>query len=244
MNKINIWGSCVTRDAVEFGHGVSIGIYCARQSVVSSVAEPVSDATFQKLTFKEGANPFHRRVVEENFLKTSLIPLCEKHPHGALILDLIGEKAPIGITYCGTQVTFSQAASKFSNAESLIIRKIPSFSDEHVELFGNAIKKLAVKLSDRPVVIHKAFYAEGKWEFKHANQVLRTYYDMAISSLHVTSVIEVEQCLRASSPQHKWGLAPYHYVDGYYQDFIEKLATGTGMPLSVKPGFTMQKNSS
>lgn len=242
-NEINIWGSCVSRDAVEFASGAKMGMYCARQSVVSSVATPVSQETFQALEFKEGTHPFHRRLVEEDFLKTSLTQLCERHPNGALIFDLIEERVPIGVTKCGTYVTFSQAASGFSNARSLISRMIQPYSDEHVELFATAINDFAGRLANRTVVIHKALYAEGDWEFETANRVLSDFYDMAVKSLNSSVVIEVVDGLRASSSSHKWGVAPYHYVDDYYQDFVEQFAERTGLPVSVKPEFTLQKAS-
>jgi hypothetical protein len=212
-------------------------------TVVSSVTSPVSQETFRALEFKDETHSFHRRLVEEDFLKTSLSQLCKKHPNSVLIFDLIEERVPIGLTLCGTYVTFSQAASGFSNARSLLSRLIKPYSDEHVELFGKAIKDFAAKLSNRTVVIHKALYAEGDWEFETANRVLSDFYDMAIKSLNSSVVIEVVNGLRASSPTHKWGIAPYHYVDGYYQDFVEQFAARTGLPVSVRPAFTLQKVS-
>lgn len=243
MNEINIWGSCVSRDAVEFASGAKMGMYCARQSVVSSVATPVSHETLQGLEFKEDTHPFHRRLVEEDFLKTSLPQLCDKHPNGTLILDLIEERVPIGVTKCGTYVTFSQAASGFSNARSLISRMVQPYSEEHVELFAAAIKNFGSRLANRTVVIHKALYAKGDWEFEAANRTLSNFYDMALKSLNSWIVIEVTDGLRVSSPNHKWGVAPYHYVDKYYQDFVEQFAERTGLPVSVKPEFTLQKSS-
>ena len=239
--EINIWGSCVSRDAVEFADGLRMGMYCARQSVVSSVAAPVSPATFKALEFKEATHAFHRRLVEEDFLKISLSRLNEQHQEGALIFDLIEERVPIGVTTCGTLVTYSQAASGFSNARSLIKRLIQPYSDEHVALFGQAITEFAARLSDRTVIIHKALYAEGDWEFQTANRVLSDFYEMAIRSFSASIVIEVEPGLRASTPNHKWGVAPYHYTDGYYQNFVEQLALRASLPASVKPAFTLQK---
>ena len=109
MNEISIWGSCVSRDAVEFASGLSMGLYCARQSVVSSVARPASQETVAALEFKEGTHPFPRRVVEEDFLKTSLDRLIKTNPNGIVIIDLIEERVALGVTQCGTHVTFSQA---------------------------------------------------------------------------------------------------------------------------------------
>lgn len=218
-----------------------MGMYCARQSIVSSVAKPVSQETIAALEFKEGTHPFHRRLVEEDFLKTSLDQLSKKNPNGFVILDLIEERVALGVTRCGTYVTFSQAASGFSNARSLITRLIQPYSDEHVELFRQAIGSFAPWLGSRTVIIHKAFYAEGNWEFAHANRVLGKMYEMVIRSLSSSRIIEVGQGLRVSCPSHKWGLAPYHYIDGYYQDFVEQFAARTGLPVSVKPAFTLQK---
>lgn len=239
--EINIWGSCVSRDAVEFVDGAKMGTYCARQSIISSVAPPVAPETFRALEFKDGTHPFHKRIVEEDFLKTSIEQLQEKHPDTTLILDLIEERTPIGVTKCGTHVTFSQAASGFSNARSLITRLIQPYSEEYVDLFTEAARKFSEKFDHRTIVIHKALYAEGNWEFENANRILSNFYDAIISNLNSTIIIEIAKELRSSNPNHKWGAAPYHYIDGYYQDFVSQLSMKTCLPISPKPYFTLQK---
>jgi lysophospholipase L1-like esterase len=236
-NELHIFGSCVSRDAVEFAQGLRVGKYLARQSAVSAVSNPPARETLDALQFKEGTHPFRRRVVEEDFRKTALSELAQQD--GVLLLDLIEERVPIGVTPCGALVTYSKAASEFSNARSLIQRMIAPYSDEHRDLFRKSIPVFAERIGPRPVVIHRALYAEGDWNFERANRVLGEFYDLAAKRLKSATVIEVEP--RVSSASHKWGLAPYHYIDAYYRSFVEQFSASTGINVSVKQGFTMQQ---
>lgn len=241
IEEINIWGSCVTRDAVEFSTGISVGMYCARQSVVSSVAAPVADDTFLALQFNENTHPFHRRIVEQDFQKTSLQLLKASNRNGILILDLIEERAKLGVTHCGTYVSYSQAASNFSNARSLISRYVQAFSDEHVSLFKDAIIKFSAELHEIPIVIHRAFYAPGDWEYENANRTLSQLYDIASQHFPNALSLEMDEKIRRSELNHKWGAAPYHYIDQYYQNFVTEFSKITGVPLTIRPSFTLRK---
>jgi hypothetical protein len=240
-NELHIFGSCVSRDAVEFAHGARVGKYSARQSVVSAASERPSQETLDAFQLKEGTNPFLRRSVEADFCKTSLRELAAQDPAAVVVLDLIEERVPLGVTHCGALVTYSQAASGFSNARTLIQRLIPAYSDEHRELFAKAIPVFAERIGPRPVIIHRALYAAGNWNFERANRVLGEFYDLIATHLKSATVIEVDPQHRVSSASHKWGFAPYHYVDAYYRSFVEQFSASTGINVAVKQGFTMQK---
>jgi hypothetical protein len=242
-NELHIFGSCVSRDAVEFAQGVRVGKYCARQSVVSAVSNHPARETLDALQFKEGTHPFHRRIVEDDFRKTSLRELAAQDPAAVVVLDLIEERVPLGVTHCGALVTYSKAASGFSNARTLIQRLIPAYSDEHRDLFRKAIPVFAERIGPRPVVIHRALYAPGDWDFERANRVLGEFYGLAAKHLKSATVIEVDPQRRVSSASHKWGLAPYHYIDAYYRSFVEQFSASMGASVAVKQGFTMQRSA-
>jgi hypothetical protein len=239
-NELHIFGSCVSRDAVEFAQGVRVGKYLARQSVVSAVADRPSQETLDGLQFKEGTHPFNRRMVEGDFRKTSLGELAAQDPAAVVVFDLIDERMPLGVTHCGALVTYSQPAAGCSNARTLIQRLIPAYSDEHRDLFRKAIPVFAERIGPRPVVIHRALYAPGDWDFERANRVLGEFYGLAAKFMKSATVVEVEPQHRVSSASHKWGFAPYHYVDAYYRNFVGQFSASMWAGVAVKHGFTLQ----
>jgi hypothetical protein len=241
-HKINIFGSCVSRDSVEFARGLTVGLYAARQSVVSAVAAPVARATLDALTFSDGTHEFHRRCVLDDFRKTTLNQIEAFPPDEILVVDFIEERVALGVTAPGTFVTYSQAASSFSNARSLLTRLIEPYSDDHVALFADSIGDFARRLQGRPVVLHRAFYAEGpSWDHAHANRVLGEFYDRFQACIDPVAVIEMPRELRVFSPVHKWGPAPYHYIDDYYRHFVAQWAAALDPSVSLKESFTLQK---
>ena len=240
---INIFGSCVTRDVVEFAAGLTVGKYCARQSVVSAVANRPMQETIDALQFVEGTHPFHQRCVQEDFDKTTLNELGKRSSDEVAIVDFIEERTPLGVTPCNTIISLSQAATKFSNARPLITRTISPYSEEHIDLFGNAIRDFSMRLNGRPVIVHRSLYSPGDWEFERANRVLDQFYTQAIPLLQPIAVVESAPELRISGTNHKWGLAPYHYIDEYYKDIVRQISEQTGMALALKSRFSLQKST-
>ena len=239
--EVNIFGSCVTRDALEFAQGLAVGKYCARQSVISAVAPPPAPKTLAALRFNPGTHPFHKRCVEEDFAKTTLARLADRVLDEFVIVDFIEERMPLAETRCGTFVSYSQVATQYSNAAELVVRLVPAYSIEYVMLFARALERFAAGLQGRPVVLHRAFYAPDGGEHDRANRTLACLYDLATDALRPRAVIEVEPVLRAASATHKWGAAAYHYVDAYYRDFVGRYALQAQHGIAVKAGFSMQK---
>lgn len=238
---VHIFGSCVSRDALEFASGVTVGKYCARQSVVAAVSPLPEESLRQALEIAPGTHDFHRRCVVEDFEKTTLALLAERPVEEPVVIDFIEERVALGVLRDGSVVTFSQAATAYSNARSLVARLVRPYSAEYVQMFESAIGPFAERLGARPVVLHRALYAEGDWNWEEANRVLEHFYSLAERHLAQAAVIEVPASLRVSSPGHKWGVAPYHYVDGYYRGFVEQWSQALGDGLAAKPSFTLQK---
>lgn len=237
---VDIWGSCVSRDSLEFANNIEIGKYCARSSIISAVAPPVAMDTIKILKLEKEIRPFYRRVIDEDMHKTALRDFNAKN---VLVLDLIEERVPAGLTLCGTYITYSQVLHKFSNnGKQLLQRIIEPYSDEYVDLFLTSIDKFAKKIGDKHVFIHKAFYAKGKWEFERQNEILEVYYQRASKAFTKSSIIEVDKAFRISGPNHKWGIAPYHYIDEYYRQFLKEFSKKSGMKISYKKDLTLQND--
>lgn len=239
--RVDIWGSCVTRDSLEFSNNIEINKYCARSSIISAVAPPAVMDTINILELKKDIRPFHKRVIDEDLHKTALQDLDIKN---ILLLDFIEERVPIGLTICGTYITYSRVLSKFSNnGKQLLQRIIQPFSDEHADLFLTSIDKFAKRIGDKQVFIHKAFYAKTNREFKKENEILSLYYKKAAKAFSNAIVIEVDKAFRISNPGHRWGAAPYHYIDEYYRQFLKELSQKSGLRIFYKKNFSLQKES-
>lgn len=240
-HRVDVWGSCVSRDSLEFSDSIKIGKYCARSSIISAVAPPAAMDTINKLELKKDIRPFHRRVIDEDLHKTALQALDGKN---ILIVDFMEERVPVGLTLCGTYITYSRVLNKYSsNGKQLLQRMIQPYSDEHIELFLEAIDRFAQKIGDKHVFIHKALYAKTNREFKKENEILSLYYEKAAQAFSKSTVIEVDAAFRISNPGHRWGAAPYHYIDEYYRQFLKELSQKSGMRISYKKNFSLQKES-
>lgn len=48
-------------------------------------------------------------------------------------------------------------------------------------------------------------------------------YDFLEKNLPKECIVEVNNDLLIANPEHKWGLASFHYIDEYYIELIEVL---------------------
>ena len=62
-----------------------------------------------------------------------------------------------------------------------------------------------------------------------------------ISSMKFDAIVEVDEVNLLSNADHKWGLAPYHYIDNYYMQVIEKINEQTNINIVVNKKYTMRK---
>ncbi|MEO6173289.1 MAG: DUF6270 domain-containing protein [Arenimonas sp.] len=249
MFEFSIFGSCVSRDALEFVNSAKVVDYHARQSVISVVSQKPDTQWLELLEVEPTAHEFHQRCIVDDVNKYTFqkIEKCDASDR-IWVIDFIEERVPVGLTPCGNFVTVSQAATSFSNINKLPLQRIVAYSPEHIALFEKAIKQFAQILSGKRVVLHKAFYAtiakDAIGISSSANVVLEYFYDLASKHMPQAMLLEVESSFVNASETHKWGLAPYHYQDDYYLRFVEKLSMLIGRSdLSAKPSFSLQKES-
>ncbi len=241
-HSLAILGSCVSRDTIEFGENLEVVLYCARQSVASLAAPRLRDDVLSQLVFKEGTGSFHQRSIEQDVTKSALIRL-EKLPSDIpILIDLIEERVPLGRSPCGSLVTLSETATKYSNLMDLVVEVIEPWSAQHLMLFEAALPVVARALNGRQVVIHRAFYAEDKRSFSKINSALAQLYDRLAAALPWAQVIEPPETLRLGENEHSWGPGPYHYVDVYYQAALTQTLCSLGWPVVLRPGFSRRKD--
>lgn len=232
----SIIGSCVTRDSLEFIQGRKVTYYLARSSLCSIFSNQPTMNELELLEIYKDAHDFYKDCIKHDVFKTGLVQLGSFN--SPIIIDLIEERVPLGILPSGAVVTSSQPARMFSNLDSLLLTKVEAFSDEHLMIFESSMKSCSIFFTNRQVFIHKALYVDSMQKFNE-NIVLNKMYDMLLNAIPHAFLIEAEDGSRVENENHKWGLAPYHYIDSYYKSFVDILSEHVS---SVKLNNSMSMN--
>lgn len=236
---VGIWGSCVTRDTFEIGGSFDGPLaYHARSSWVSQAASaqeqpPVSTPT--------GAG-FADRMVREDLEKSVLAQLATANPD-LVVIDLIDERFDL-VSVGGAYYSMNDYYERLELEPSMrdASDDLLAFRDDARDAaFEQAVDQLVPKwleaLPDARFVLHLAwytarsadpeqpFYASAPTAVAWCNERLAHHYRCLIDAfegrLHVVEA-ERERFLVAD-PGHKWGLAHYHYVPGYYTEILTQL---------------------
>lgn len=245
MLTFDIWGSCVTRDALEFILNCNINIYVSRQSIISACSQCLPIYYYKIIKFNKKIGCFHKRIINEDLYKTSLINLNNCLSNNILIIDLIDERNGL-LTFNDNYITYSLALKENTNIESLQLNKINPFTNQYIDLFCKNIKYFSNKIKNsidgdrKIIIIHKAYYADPNNKFIRVNKTLNTFYTLLEKYLPNATSIEVPCKYRLSSISHKWGGAPYHYIDEYYLKFIELISCNISQQLKINKNFTLQ----
>ncbi len=247
--KVAIWGSCATRDAFETrAHAFSDIDYFARSSWIAQASPTPARATF-------GAGltgGFRERVVREDIDRSILDQVVGGDPD-LVVLDLIDERFAVVDPGHGTWVTNSGYFAKSPQAKQLRDSKAPRMSKwgpEREAVFAASVERLAGRFAElpptTPIVLHSAWYtpfvAEGTGSFGQEgparaaanNELLQRLAGHVVASLGERLLVfqPRKEVLRAD-PGHRWGLAMYHYENGYYDDLLDALEAvvrGDGHP--------------
>lgn len=237
---LDIWGSCVTRDPMEFSVHIDVAEYFARMSIVSAVDARPNAEVIRQLKLVSSPSAFHQRSIEKDFGRHGFSRLSAGDRSRLLVVDLIEERFPLGVLADGKYVTLSDPAVMYSNLPELVEKRISPWSEERFKLFVNALSRFRDAVGERPVVIHRAFYAGSQSSYLGYNEHLRRCYDVLAESLSPIGQVEVESEFRRASAVHKWKAGPYHYVDEYYRRFLVLLGRILDCEIEVDPLATMQ----
>lgn len=225
--KIDILGSCVTRDALRFDNPFTLGRYYARTSLVSLYSDSI------KIDLDEIDLPsvFNRRMVHydltkdfRNYIKWSNADV--------LVVDFIDERFNIlklGNSYFAQSNEFIKSNINEKLKASKVNRKIK------IKLFEKLALDFITEIKEKyeVVVLHKAYW-ENKYydsngeicDFQNQpiverNSELDHFYNIIEEKFDGIETIKLDNYL--ASENHQWGLAPYHYEDMYYIEFNKRL---------------------
>jgi hypothetical protein len=223
--KFSIIGSCVSRDILTaMNNDDLIGVYVARTSLASVGSKPWLDAP--QITFSDKIRPWHQRMLHIDFRKTHAEHFA-RMKGDIVIIDLIDERGSLIEVEPGHYVTHSDilALSNFDQVSDK--RKIATFSEEGFAAWTSALPRFASILLDNVpedrIVIHHALFAGPSKPSLLANSYLDRMYGELYRLLPKALPLRASPENFEAPRDHKWGYAPFHYVDGYYQELASAL---------------------
>jgi hypothetical protein len=157
-----------------------------------------------------------------------------------LLIDLIDERFNLYVEPGGKACTLSGelVSSRFPN-DSYRGSRVDSGSEEFWRLWEAGWVILVNKLRccgalDR-LRVNQVFWAvrteDGGdfesnypgWRIGSANEFLARMYRRISADVPSEQFLGFDQGLLTGSIAHKWGISPFHYVDGYYRSAIQQL---------------------
>lgn len=227
--KIDILGSCVTRDVFNFTDKYKIQSYFARTSLASIYSKPI-DISIDDF---ELSSVFQKRMVYNDLTK-HFRKYIKTTTADYLIIDFIDERFGV-LKYNDSLITASAEYNK-TNLNSIFKTTRLTQSEKFKVWEMSAIQfieEVSTYYSSKKVILHKSFYKD-KYKDKNGeiikfeqsydthNELLSRYYNFFEKHFTGLNVIELNNQFLASET-HRWGLTPYHYEDEYYLQFNKEL---------------------
>lgn len=236
----SIFGSCVTRDVFGFSkESANVGVYIARSAICSALSMPLKQNFSIDSNSSGPLSPFELRMVKSDIEKTGLRSLADDESQ-SLIIDLVDERFSV-IELQGSYVTESASLVRTPIYNALMNggAKVHKFFDRDA-IDRDCLQRFAAHLVSlgKRIYLHKAFWAtkfrsgedlvcfEKRDYHSRMNDALAWRYNFLEQLLPRAVVLDVPESLRVSDPSHRWGLAPFHYVQDYYEYVMNKVAGG------------------
>ena len=241
--SVLVFGSCVARDTIEFADPDSVELrgYVARQSLISSRV----DASTHLPETLDISSKFQERMIRADFSGSLLRRLEELAGEiDVLLWDLADERHGVHRFPDGTIVTRSIDTIRAETVSAVLetTEHIPFGTDEHFALWRESVDVFDDRLRDldlfeRTIVLEVPWAlrtTEGKttpWSMgvraADANKRYRPYYDYLRQRGH--HVVELPEEVLLADPDHRWGLAPFHYTPAVYQEVLRQLREVHGL---------------
>lgn len=241
-----IFGSCVTRDAFDLaqrrGSGDSVATYLARTTINACLAAPVA----LPAPACTAAARFEERCVAADIAKTHFADLAAK-PFDVLIVDLIDERHPVlsvnGSLLCRSVPLVRMAAAcglDLSGCEMLMPHD-PRIVQATLDNIPRFVAALTAISPPSRIVLHEALWAPSyraaDGALRHfpdlpliarCNRTLSGYYAAIRGACPDMTAIRIDGDALVADEGHRWGLEPFHYGEGYYDLFLQRLDAGVG----------------
>lgn len=242
--KISIFGSCVTRDILNFDaeNKFSLKTYIARQSVISSVAPPSNSQITEDDIKLDSA--FQRREVLADIQKTAFSQF-KNDDSDFLIIDLIDERLGL-VNWQDSIITHSAELSNSGllDGDEHRIRyttdangQLLADDESILESFEVFCRRITEIYDQKNIIIHFAD-AKTKYVDKNGktvdfpndrrknseiiNEIYKAMYDLLAKYLPDAKRIDIRKKYVAAE-NHRWGLATIHYEEDYYKEAYQLL---------------------
>nr|WP_246601159.1 DUF6270 domain-containing protein [Alteromonas antoniana] len=231
-----IYGSCVSRDALDYAnYDVELVRYIARSSLATQQSLPV----IKNELLESLPSQFQKNMMRVDMEKT-LFSSIDENEFDLLLLDLIDERFSIGLFGAGRLTLSSEFLAVVPKDCSY--PEWNRFSEEKFDAWCRALNELMFIIhqkKNKPVIVLNKVYFSGlsglskseatecnsfmPSEIVRNNNFLNRMYDYIESSFDDIRLLEYPNSLFVANPEHKWGLAPFHYIDELYEMTMSKL---------------------
>lgn len=230
--RVFIYGSCVTRDAVEFWDPAQLEMvgYIARQSLISAMS-PASDVEGFRLSQIDSS--FQRRMMRGD-IESSLLPTLEsaKDDYDILLWDLTDERNGVQQLPDGGWITRLRNFQKEQLAREKLGQILTPMEDEHSKIWNGALDSFLSQL-DSIGVLDRLVLNDTRWAIEDDAGVpfsdqetflnpLLARMSRSIQAAGVPAVSPAPATVVAST-NHKWDRAPFHYVEATYHSMTSSL---------------------
>ncbi|WP_419177478.1 DUF6270 domain-containing protein [Serinicoccus chungangensis] len=240
MNRTFIYGSCVSRDTFDFlaDSQFELVTYVARQSLWSATSGPNTDAPPEF----QSTSPFQRRMLMGDW-EGSLLGLLRQHSEGIdlLLWDLFDERLGANRLANGKVVTRSvdTLSTGLEAALPPTSSRITFGLDQHLRGFTDAVTRFGTEL-DSLDLLKRTLVVAPPWATTtakgtpappsyslmpdRANEIMQAYYEVVHTTLGLP-LVTVSPTEAVADPEHKWGLAPFHYSRAVYESLASQIAS-------------------
>lgn len=217
--RVTVWGSAVSRAVVSAGGALCLD-YVARQSWISATSAGLDHGVIGSFGLADGVSVVGRDLASDA-LESVLKCAWETD---VLLLDIVDDR--FGVRSCADG--FMTPSPEFFQSEARhglqYGELIPFGSDEHFSLFADSARAVSEVLKpvlrkvvvlgveftgvavDGSEVASTAGRSAGEW-----NDAYARYYSTMVELGF--EVVWLPAGLAVTTPHHKWGCAPFHFIE-------------------------------
>lgn len=231
--RIAIYGSCVSADAIYHRDEFELVEYIAR----SSLASQVSGGAIVQDVIDSVPSEFQKKMILGDMTK-SLWKLLESDGFDLLLIDFIDERFSVArlpdasLLTLSSEFMFGAQKAQFSLEQASILN---SESDEKWSLWKKGWDNLYIKMkaSNRlsKLIVNRVFYADRDAlghpidgaPFDRQNSELSRFYKYIEEKSPEVQFLDYPRDIFLSDPNHKWGMAPFHYWNQFYDFTVKRI---------------------
>lgn len=229
MTRVFIYGSCVTRDAEPWfrEYGFEMVRYIARQSLISAFHK----AKVAEYDLSPVDSPFQRRMIKGD-ISSNLRSEIKKTDPDLIVWDICDERGGVKKAPTGGFISSITNHTKRGIHPGPFGKNLPFGDDRHFIMWERALSQFLTTLNalglDHKIVLNATPWALRDETGKDLGDVPRTFNENAeryIAAAEAVGVLvaRVPQEHAVARSDHKWGPAPFHFVDGTYRAQLEAI---------------------